>query len=216
MFFVKDVIKLHMKIIEVQSIVCRDSFGARCTGRDEGQQPRTNRIEGPVIGRSIDLVAACSRTVIQASCPRSNTVGSDGARSVWVHTRRHAGGRIRNLGRSWQCNASWKLVFKMEALVRQEYEGLVFDDRKTAGRAKLIQPERSHFRGKPVPRIERVGVPVPECAAVQLVGPTLQTDVDDGPAFYPELHSRIRLNVEFRNSFQRDQSSCRTRDGGLS
>src|SRR6266545_4670530 len=174
MFFVKHVVKLHVKIIEVQSIVRRNSFGAHCTGRDEGQQARTNRIEGAVIGRSIDLVAAWSGTVIQASRPRSNSVGSDGTRSVWVHTGRHAGCRVCDLGRSRQCNASRKLILEMEALVRHEHKRLILYDGETARCAKLVQAKRSNARSKPVSGVERVSMSIPERTAMQFVGPALQ------------------------------------------
>ena len=103
----------------------------------------------------------------------------------------------------------------MEALVRHIDKGFVFLEGKACRAAKLIQAKRRHRTGEPVPGVESIGVAIPEQISVEIVGSTLQTDIDDGSAFDSELHARIRFHVEFGNSIQRNQCGGRTRDGRL-
>src|SRR5882724_2874252 len=93
----------------------------------------------------------------------------------------------------------------MEPLIRQEEECFVLLDWEPARGAELVQTERGDLAGKPVSGIESIGVTVPECAAVNGVGSTLQPDVNYRPTFHSEFHTGVRLHVEFGNSFQRNQ-----------
>src|SRR5689334_4618778 len=103
----------------------------------------------------------------------------------------------------------------MKSLVGEEQKILVFPYGEAGGGPKLIKPERINLAGKEILGIEGVGMAVPESSSMEVIGAAFQADINHRSPAYTVFHSRIRLDVEFRDTVEWNEGSSRAGNGRL-